>query len=465
MSNSELGPYIPEPKCSLKVLLEDSPSSSACVVSSGVRLLGKHPLRSKYSDLLIQDVNMVYPLVSNLIVPDCDLTARRRILSLLQKILNAASSSLALLVDFQREEREPATTPLTALMDHYRILSNHINTVNVVDTTTRFWLFHYQHQLRTKIASVCGRTALIYLNTTDPVSPPASFDNYDTKPISYLSVVELFRKLKGVHLVLKEIVDSTSGAACMVFWSKWDSIHQEMTEILNCTTPSTFRSKNGPDLCKLEQVEEGRMFQLTETAARNACRHSLLKGDDEPLPTSSRIQPVSSTSDSSVAADSPPAAVDSSLRIPPGYLIFSSSFIKEVAERNGSHPRDESIDDVNSKRAKTSHSESSDSENSKSKPKESSWPLRLTKPLGNGNSGITPLIDVTELDGIMCEEDVPKEDETEISVSPEETPIAQTTEEEQVLPKSVTQKQTQKLLDPDQDDCGDEDRHQTKEHD
>lgn len=223
-----------------------------------------HPtLNTGISDIRIQDAILEYPIVRALIVPECDLEARRRCIALISNVIKAANPVLHFLLQFQKSTSDSkkdstsgvdtnSNTSITSeLINHYKLLSHFLSAVPPKEKLVRFWHKYYKLQLEAQI-EYYGPHVLASIerdaNTTqgdDDISPDAS--------IRRMSLTSLYAQIRKARDILRDLADRVQGAVCIVFWESWDATYQQLAEIVGDST--------------MQAAENGRIFRPSGTAA------------------------------------------------------------------------------------------------------------------------------------------------------------------------------------------------------
>lgn len=212
------------------------PSNSENPVSSGgsaaimARLDAYLPtLNTGMMDVRVQDAILKYPIVRSLIIPECDLEARRRCISLITKVLNAATPVLPLILQEQTHLNNNANynrPPIPVLsLDAQTKVMTIISTMAERDRLIRFWM---NHHVNNKGAKPTGEEEL----------PPT---------------IALYTKIKQSKEILSDLADRIQGAICIVFWECWDEIYPTLADIV------------GGD--EMARADTGRIFRPSGEAA------------------------------------------------------------------------------------------------------------------------------------------------------------------------------------------------------
>lgn len=154
--------------------------TSAPAVTSGVRLNKYHPtLNTGMSDIRIQNAILENPLVRALIIPECDINARRRCMSLLSRILVAATPVLHAMAAFSHRSQELHQEPTAItklLVEQYNQIISLIAKTNPSNSLVLFWLAHHLQNLEKEISILCPNLPLL----PKPIIRPASESSYSS---------------------------------------------------------------------------------------------------------------------------------------------------------------------------------------------------------------------------------------------------------------------------------------------
>lgn len=241
----------------------------SAAVSSGIRLDTYHPtLNTGISDIRIQDAVLEYPIVRALIVPECDLEARRRCIALISNVIKAANPTLHFVLEFRTKPKcsnGPNTNAddkkryLNDLLTHYKSLSHFLATVPPKEKLVRFWLKHYQRELQAEAARF-GPSFVQEMKKQDLQQAQQhgqiqdiGEENSGETSISRMTLTTLYSKIRKARDILQDLADRVQGAVCLVFWESWDATYQQLAEIVSDTV--------------MEATENGRIFRPSGTAA------------------------------------------------------------------------------------------------------------------------------------------------------------------------------------------------------
>lgn len=153
------------------------------VVTSGLRLNEYHPtLSTGMSDVRIQNAVIENPIIRALIVPECDMEARRRCMNLISKILMAATPVLHAMTAFSYKPLEQnqannsagdksasgsmnqyghSTASTKLLVEQYNHIISLIAKTNPNNTLVLFWLAHHLQNLEKEISVLCPNLPLL----------------------------------------------------------------------------------------------------------------------------------------------------------------------------------------------------------------------------------------------------------------------------------------------------------------
>lgn len=186
-------------------------------------------LNTGMMDVRVQDAILKYPIVRSLIIPECDLEARRRCISLITKVLNAATPVLPLILQEQTHLNNNANSnrpPIPVLsLDAQTKVMTIISTMAERDRLIRFWMNHHINNKGAKPQN-------------DEELPPT---------------IALYTKIKQSKEILSDLADRIQGAICIVFWECWDEIYPTLADIV------------GGD--EMARADAGRIFRPSGEAA------------------------------------------------------------------------------------------------------------------------------------------------------------------------------------------------------
>ena len=152
----------------------------SAAVSSGVRLDIYHPtLNTGISDIRIQDAVLEYPIVRALIIPECDLEARRRCIGLISNVIKAANPVLHFVLLQQKQKVD--------VVEHYNTLTQFLSTVPTKESLVRFWFMHYMEEVRNEVIKVYGHA--------DKLKPSPASTNSGAA-IAKISLTALYAKIR-----------------------------------------------------------------------------------------------------------------------------------------------------------------------------------------------------------------------------------------------------------------------------
>lgn len=366
------------------------------------------------SDIRVQDAVLEHPMVRALIVPECDMAARRRCIALITNVIKAANPVLHFLLQYQEKSADKQTRPAhpaeppKELLTHFKLLTHFLCTVPASEHLVRFWLKHYELELEGQIKSY-GESVYEKLKESLPAPPTtATALPSDTNPdalIRRMSLISLYSKIRKARDILQDLADRVQGAVCIVFWESWDATYQYMAEIVGDSA--------------MRDAENGRIFRPSGAAAiyinrRKVEERTLLHRQQRILMQEKENRHRGSSNGGggasqdimltpSFQAKPPSAAAESALLTPPE---GTNNPVEEKPEL--SHTNDEDFQAlIDLCENNTNHSDMVDEDDENDDDKTGSkadWPFKLlSAPLLHGGDGHDhlPLIDSTELDGIM----------------------------------------------------------------
>ncbi|CAN6665967.1 hypothetical protein TRVA0_037S01134 [Trichomonascus vanleenenianus] len=189
-------------------------------------------LNTGMMDVRVQDAILNYPIVRSLLVPECDLEARRRCINLITRVLNAATPVLPLILQEQThlngQGGRPAI-PVLSLEAQAKVMTI-ISTMADRDRLIRFWMHHHVNNKGTLVSAGGG-------------------DKKSQLP----ATIALYTKIKQYKEILSDLADRIQGAICIVFWECWDEIYPTLADIV------------GGD--EMERTDMGRIFRPSGEAA------------------------------------------------------------------------------------------------------------------------------------------------------------------------------------------------------
>lgn len=286
--------------------LGPSPASMSAAVSSGVRLDIYHPtLNTGISDIRIQDAILEYPIVRALIVPECDLEARRRCITLISTVIKAANPTLHFVLQQQKQKND--------LIEHYNTLANFLSSVPAKETLVRFWFMHYMEDIRKDVIKIYG-----HANKLKP--SPAQHDSVPTL-ISKSSLTLLYAKIRKARDVLQDLADRVQGAVCIVFWESWDGIYHELAEIV------------GDDA--MDAADNGRIFRASGTAAIYINRRKVERRAEEQRRAREKQLPKALITENKHDSGNTPV-VDTALLTPPEMIDTFIEYAEETSKPTAS---------------------------------------------------------------------------------------------------------------------------------
>jgi hypothetical protein len=262
-------------------------------------------LNTGLMDVRVQDAVIKYPLVRALMVPDCDLEARRRCIRLVSRILESVGPVLPLILQYQSVSQlqrcgsqcEKAHPEMKAAIDSLVVppmsqeaqakVLNSLSELSEKDSIIRYWLNHHRNSLQqsadpakrfvkvgTGSVHVPRRSKGI-LGGSNPVStqPTASLTAATTptgrkrnssvikqhqeaakaSEIELNPTVALYLKVKITKDILTDLGDRVQGAVCQVFWECWDESFMTLADIVGIEA-----------LC---EADAGRLFRPQGDAA------------------------------------------------------------------------------------------------------------------------------------------------------------------------------------------------------
>lgn len=238
-----------------------SPSSSPStvlpeVIVAGVRLDEYHPtLNTGLSDVRIQNAILETPMVRALLVPECDMEARRRCMTLLSKILlaaipvlhtiNNASSLNGVTSNNNNTNSTGQTDKAKGLLEQHSVVTSMIAKTNPSNLLVLFWLAHHLQNLERELGVVCPSLPLPKRDAdlAATVSPT----------LAQLSTPHLYARLQHLKTVVQDLADRVQGAVCIVFWESWDESYELVAELVGSAT--------------IAEIEKGRIFRHAGNAA------------------------------------------------------------------------------------------------------------------------------------------------------------------------------------------------------
>lgn len=289
-------------------------NANGIVLSTGLRFDDYHPtLSTRMSDVRLQNIIIQHPMVRALIIPECDMEARRRCMILLSSVLVAATPVLHEMTAFSHRSQElgqdpTATTKL--LVEQYNHIISLIAKTNPSNTQVLFWLAHHLQNLEKKISVLCPNLPLLpkpilrpampdpasstsststdtptasssgtsnasaeninnkkqpkkeqhaspQASKVSPLTPPplsASGSPLDVSPIlAPFPTEELYTRIHESKIIIQDLSDRIQGAVCMVFWESWDAVYELVSEIVGYQVVAS--------------AEKGRIFRSAGPAA------------------------------------------------------------------------------------------------------------------------------------------------------------------------------------------------------
>lgn len=308
----------PSSASTTKTITSNNDDSSATILTAGLRLNEYHPvLNTSRSDVRIQNVIIQNPIVRALLVPDCDLQARRRCTDLLSQVLASATPVLRTITAFDYRAKELIHDPTAntkLLVEQYNQIISLIAKTNPANILVLFWLAHHLQNLEKEISVLCPNLPLLPKPNIRPVTDAFPFPNLDnpngsskdsvfnfnfdrlstansnngkktkkqskkesphlptkntppTPPLSTtnasplevssalapLPTRELYTRIHEAKGIIQDLADRVQGAVCMVFWDSWDAVYELVSEIV------------GYEI--VMHVEKGRLFRPSGPAA------------------------------------------------------------------------------------------------------------------------------------------------------------------------------------------------------
>jgi hypothetical protein len=338
----------------------------SAAVSSGVRLDIYHPtLNTGISDIRIQDAVLEYPIVRALIVPECDLEARRRCIGLISNVIKAANPVLHFVLLQQKQKVD--------VVEHYNILAQFLSTVPTQESLVRFWFIHYMEEVRNEVIKVYGHA--------DKLKPsPAQPNSGATTAIANISLTALYAKIRRSRDVLQDLADRVQGAVCIVFWESWDGIYQELAEIVGDQA--------------METADKGRIFRPSGTAAIYINRRRVERRAEEQRRAREKHLPKNQEATSK-------HGIDTALLTPPDMMDTFIDYVEDVPKPAAPAVQHESPNMIQIKNSPiASPAAMTETEDGKSSTADHGhWPFKLlTAPIANKS---VELIDTTELEEVM----------------------------------------------------------------
>ncbi|ANB10939.1 hypothetical protein AWJ20_3733 [Sugiyamaella lignohabitans] len=244
-------------------------------------------LNTGLMDGKIQDVIIKHPLVRTLLVPECDLEARRRCIALISKALAAATPVLPLILQDhqakqdQKKKRQKSNAgsrkaDANAQADSPRIpklsLDAQSRLITIVasmaerDPLIRFWMNHHvQYQARSQAQAQAQSATPEEGSRKRKYSTPAGSGAAAAAAASSavggsgmskhleMSTFDLYLKIKTSKELLADLADRIQGAVCKAFWDCWDEIFITLAEVIGAEN--------------LQQADKGRIFRPCGDAA------------------------------------------------------------------------------------------------------------------------------------------------------------------------------------------------------
>lgn len=213
-------------------------------------------LNTGMMDVRVQDAILNYPIVRSLLVPECDLEARRRCINLITKVLNAATPVLPLILQERTKLRKNNNTingkrsfashkepPIPVLsLDAQTRLMTIISTMAERDKLIRFWI---NHHINNKEPTKCNNSN----NNKNNINNDKNQNNGEDMTLT----LSLYLKIKQSKEILTDLADRVQGAICIVFWECWDEIYATLADIVG----------GG----EMELADKGRIFRPSGEAA------------------------------------------------------------------------------------------------------------------------------------------------------------------------------------------------------
>lgn len=308
----------PSSASTTKTITSNNDDSSATILTAGLCLNDYHPvLNTSRSDVRIQNVIIQNPIVRALLVPECDLQARRRCMDLLSQVLASATPVLRTITAFDYRAKELIHDPTAntkLLVEQYNQIISLIAKTNPANILVLFWLAHHLQNLEKEISVLCPNLPLLPKPNIRPVTDAFPFPNLDnpngsskdstfnfsfdrlstansnngkktkkqskkesphlstkntphTPPLSTtnasplevssalapLPTRELYTRIHEAKGIIQDLADRVQGAVCMVFWDSWDAVYELVAEIVGYQI--------------VMHVEKGRLFRPSGSAA------------------------------------------------------------------------------------------------------------------------------------------------------------------------------------------------------
>lgn len=234
-------------------------------------------LNTGHMDGKIQDVIIKHPLVRTLIVPECDLEARRRCIGLVTRILESATPILPLLLSSQSASDSAAVNKLRqeasfamgssfpnggAPLPNFELAPEARNRLLTMivgladrDPILRFW---YNHYIDSSGSNMGKGNALTMSPVSDSQSKSGSASGNNDE-----STLALYLRVKSGKENLADLADRIQGAVCKAFWETWDDIFITLADIVGCGD--------------LQTADTGRMFRPCGDAAIYINNHKVTK--------------------------------------------------------------------------------------------------------------------------------------------------------------------------------------------
>lgn len=358
---------------------------------------------------------------------------------MISNVIKAANPVLHFMLQYQKKSQgddgNPAllhgTQPPEDLLTHYKLLVHFLATVPTKEKHVRFWLRHYERQLEGQIGSY-SQAKLAELKKASKLVPDEELS--PDASIRRMPLTSLYSKIRKARDILQDLADRVQGAVCIVFWESWDATYQQLAEIVGDST--------------MEATENGRIFRPSGTAAiyinrRKVEKRAMLHRQQRLLMNEKASAEQAAAEGAAAAAErkyssgsqdslhpsitkeqqekmrgeQPPA----SLLTPPEGMDTSDLFIAhhedpslkmqsplsvQSPELRNERVEDEEIQALVDMYEKRKHSAAGNDgalDDEDGGPE--SWPFKLLSAPMNEQGGPLPLIDSSELDGIMDSND------------------------------------------------------------
>lgn len=257
-------------------------------------------LNTGLMDVRVQDAIIKHPLVRSLMVPECDLEARRRCIRLVSKTLDSVGPVLPLILQYQSVNQlqkcgtqcEKAHPEMKAAIEGLVVppmsqalqtkLLKSLSERSEKDPIMKFWLEHHKESLQQstdpakrfvkvgtgslhlpRISKPTNDSSQSTASPTAATTPTGRKRNSsvikqhqqatNTPEIELNPTVALYLKVKIAKDILTDLGDRVQGAVCQVFWECWDESFMMLADIVGIEA-----------LC---EADAGRLFRPQGDAA------------------------------------------------------------------------------------------------------------------------------------------------------------------------------------------------------